>query len=330
MTLRQAQGNKAKIIGVGSCVPDKVVTNNDLAKFVETNDEWIRTRTGIQERRISDEKTATSDLAIVAAQKALKAADLPAADLDLIIVGTTSPDYLFPSVGCLLQHRLGAAKAAAFDVSAACSGFNYALNVASAFIENGTYKNILVVGADTLTKYLDWKDRGTCVLFGDGAGAVVLTASNDGSGILASWLKAEGHLGHHLIMPGGGSRDPEEKNGRFITMGGKEVFKFAVRVLEESINGVLKKAGLKVEDIDLLIPHQANIRIINHVVKKMALPKEKVYVNLHKYGNTSAASIPLALDEAIADGKIKNNDIIVLSGFGAGLTSGANVIKWGG
>ncbi|MFC1568123.1 beta-ketoacyl-ACP synthase III [Candidatus Margulisiibacteriota bacterium] len=321
---------RAKIIGVGSCVPDKVVTNNDLAKSVETNDEWIRTRTGIQERRISDEKTATSDLAIVAAQKALKAADMSAADLDLIIVGTTSPDYLFPSVGCILQNKLGATRAAAFDVSAACSGFNFALNVGSSFIENGTHKNVLVVGADTLTKYLDWKDRGTCVLFGDGAGAVVLTAADDGTGILASWLKAEGQSGHHLIMPGGGSRDPEEKNGRFITMDGKEVFKFAVRVLEESIREVLKKAGLRIEDVDLFIPHQANIRIINHVVKKMGLPKEKVYVNLHKYGNTSAASIPLALDEAIADGKIKNNDIIVLSGFGAGLTSGANVIKWGG
>jgi 3-oxoacyl-[acyl-carrier-protein] synthase-3 len=330
MSLGKTQGKKAKIIGVGSAVPDKVVTNNDLAKFVETNDEWVRTRTGIQERRISDEKTATSDLAIAAAQKALKAAGLSAADLDLIIVGTTSPDYLFPSVGCILQNKLGAAKAAAFDVSAACSGFNFALNVGASFIENGTYQNILVVGADTLTKYLDWKDRGTCVLFGDGAGAVVLTAADDGTGILASWLKAEGQNGHHLIMPGGGSRDPEEKNGRFITMDGKEVFKFAVRVLEESIREVLKKAGLKIEDVDLFIPHQANIRIINHTIKKMGLPKEKVYVNLHKYGNTSAASIPLALDEAIADGKIKKGDIIVLSGFGAGLTSGANVIKWGG
>ncbi len=321
---------KAKMIGVGSCVPEKVVTNNDLAKTVETNDEWIRTRTGIQERRVSDDKTATSDLAIMAAAKALKMSGLSADQLDLIIVGTTSPDTLFPSVGCLLQNRLKATKAAAFDVSAACSGFNFALTTASQFIENDTYKNIMVVGADTLTKYLDWQDRGTCILFGDGAGAVVLTASDDGSGILASWLKAEGHLGHHLIMPGGGSRDPEEKNGRFITMDGKEVFKFAVRVLEESIREVLKKADLQISDINLLIPHQANIRIIDHVAKKMGLPKDKVYVNLQKYGNTSAASIPLALDEALADSKIKNGDVIVLSGFGAGLTCGANVIKWGG
>ncbi len=319
---------RARIAGVGSRVPDKIVTNNDLTKSVDTSDEWIRTRTGIIERRVSNENTATSDLALAAAEKALASAKISAEEIDLIIVGTTSPDYLFPSVGCILQNKLGAKKAAAFDVSAACSGFNYALTVGCNFIENGIYKNILVVGADTLTKYLDWKDRGTCILFGDGAGAVVLTASDDGSGILANWLKAEGHLGPHLIMPGGGSRDPEEKNGRFITMDGKEVFKFAVRVLEESIKEVLKAAKLELKDINLLIPHQANVRIIDHVVKKIGLPKDKVYVNLQKYGNTSAASIPLALDEALADGKIKNNDIIVLSGFGAGLTCGANVIKW--
>jgi len=320
---------KAKIIGVGSCVPEKVVTNDDLAKLVDTNDDWIRARTGIKQRRISDENTATSDLALVAAQKALASAKISADELDLIVVGTTSPDYLFPSVACILQNKLGAKKAAAFDVSAACSGFNYALNVGNNFINNGVYKNILVVGADTLTKYLNWQDRGTCILFGDGAGAVVLTQSDDDTGIIANWLKAEGHMGDKLIMPGGGSRDPEEKNGRFITMDGKEVFKFAVRVLEESIAEVLKRANLTIEDIDLLIPHQANDRIIGHVVKKMKLPKEKVYVNLQKYGNTSAASIPLALDEALAEGKIKKGDIIVLSGFGAGLTCGANVIKWG-
>jgi 3-oxoacyl-[acyl-carrier-protein] synthase-3 len=279
---------------------------------------------------VASEQTATSDLALTAAQRALKAADFPAQELDLIVVGTTTPDYLYPSVGCIIQHKLGAGRAAAFDVSAACSGFNFALTVGASFIENGAYKNVLVVGADTSSKYLNWTDRGTCILFGDGAGSTLLTLSDNESGILAHWLKAEGHLGHHLIMPGGGSRDPEEKNGRFITMDGKEVFKFAVRVLEESIREVLKKANLKVEDVDLLIPHQANIRIINHAVKKLGLPKEKVYVNLEKYGNTSAASIPLALDEALADGKINNENIVVLSGFGAGLTCGANVIKWGG
>lgn len=319
---------RAKIIGVGSCVPPRIVTNDELAKTVETSDEWITSRTGIKERRVSDEGTATSDLALIAAERALTAAKIPAEDLDLIVVGTTSPDYLFPSVGCILQDKLKAKKAAAFDVSAACSGFNYALAVASSLIENGTYKNILVVGADTLTKYLNWKDRGTCVLFGDGAGAVVLTPSNGDSGILSNWLKAEGHLGYHLIMPGGGSRDPEQKNGRFITMDGADVFKFAVRALEESILESLKMANLKIEDIDLLIPHQANIRIINHAVKKLGLAKDKVYLNLHKYGNTSAASIPMALDEALAEGRIKKGDIVVLSGFGAGLTCGANVLRW--
>jgi 3-oxoacyl-[acyl-carrier-protein] synthase-3 len=195
-------------------------------------------------------------------------------------------------------------------------------------IESGAHKNILVIGADTLTKYLDWTDRGTCVLFGDGAGAVVLQGSNDGSGVLASWLKAEGALGHHLIMPGGGSKDPEEKNGRFIKMEGKEVFKFAVRALGESIIEVLKKAKLEIKDVDLFIPHQANIRIIDHTIKKMGLDKDKVFVNLQKYGNTSAASIPLALDEAWQAGKIKTGDLILIAGFGAGLTCGANVIKF--
>ncbi|MFA6548667.1 MAG: beta-ketoacyl-ACP synthase III [Candidatus Margulisiibacteriota bacterium] len=319
---------KAAILGVGSAIPPKVVTNDDLSKIVDTNDEWIQARTGIRERRVTDYETSTSDLAIKAAEKALTAAKLDPAKLDLIIVGTTSSDYLFPSTACILQGKLGAANAAAFDVSAACAGFNFALTTAQQYIENSTYKNILVVGADTLTKYLDWTDRGTCILFGDAAGAAVLAASSDESGILASWLKAEGQLGNTLIMPGGGSRDPEQRKGRFITMDGKEVFKFAVRVLEESINAVLKKAKLEVKDIDLLIPHQANSRIVDHVTKKMRIPAEKVFLNLQKYGNTSAASIPLALDEALVAGRIKKGDIVVLSGFGAGLTCGANVIRW--
>jgi 3-oxoacyl-[acyl-carrier-protein] synthase-3 len=319
---------KAKISGVGSAIPAKVVTNDDLAKLVQTNDEWITTRTGIKERRVADAQTATSDLALIAAEKALKSAQLSPAELELIIVGTTTPDVLFPSVACTVQGKLQAVNAAAFDVSAACSGFNFALTVATNFIENRTYKNILVIGADTLTKYLDWHDRGTCVLFGDAAGAIVLTTTEKTEGVLASWLKAEGTGGRFLVMPGGGSRDPEAKNGRFIKMDGKEVFKFAVRALEEALLTVTKKAGLTLKDVDLLIPHQANARIIDHVIKKLGLPKEKVYVNLQKYANTSAASIPLALDEALADGKIKSGSIIVLVGFGAGLTAGANIIKW--
>ncbi|MFA5839755.1 MAG: beta-ketoacyl-ACP synthase III [Candidatus Margulisiibacteriota bacterium] len=319
---------KAKIIGTGSATPSNRVTNDDLSKRLDTSDEWIRTRTGIQERRVSDATMATSDLAVIAAQKALLSANFKAEDLDLIIVGTTSPDTLFPSVACMVQDKIGATKAAAFDASAACAGFNFALTTACQYIESGMFKNILVIGADTLTKYVDWSDRTVAILFGDGAGAVILTATNDDSGIIASWLKAEGSLGKYLVMPGGGSRDPEQKKGRFIHMDGKEVFKFAVRVLEESIYAVTKKAGLAVSDIDLLIPHQANTRIIDHVSKKMGLPKEKVYVNLQKYGNTSAASIPLALDEALQDKRIKSGDIVVLSGFGAGLTCGANLIKW--
>lgn len=319
---------RAKIIGVGSALPAKVVTNADLSKIVETSNEWIKSRTGILERRVTDENTSTFDLALIACEKALASAKISPKELDLIIVGTTTPDYLFPSVACLLQDKLKAEKAVAFDISAACSGFNYALSVASSFVENGNYQNILVVGADTLCKYVDWSDRSTCVLFGDGAGAVILTSTSEEKGILASWLKSEGNLGQHLIMPGGGSRDPEEKNGRFIKMDGKEVFKFAVRVLEESIREVLNKANLKFEDVSLFIPHQANIRIIDHVIKKYHLPKEKVFVNLHKYGNTSAASIPIALDEAIQAGRIKTGDIVVLAGFGAGLTAGANLIRW--
>jgi len=319
---------KAKIIGVGSCVPPKVVTNDDLSKLVDTNDAWIRERTGIAERRVSDEGTATSDLAVIAAERALTAAKVAPEEIELILVCTCSPDMLFPSTACILQDKLKAKNAVAFDLSAACSGFNFGLAVASNFIENGQYKKILLVGADTLTKYLDWTDRGTCILFGDGAGAAVLEATKGKEGVLANFIKVEGHLGHHLIMPGGGSRDPEQRNGRFIKMDGKEVFKFAVRALEASITEVLKIAKFKVSDIDLLIPHQANIRIIDHVVKKMGLPKEKVYVNLQKYGNTSAASVPLALDEALGEGKIKSGDLLVLSGFGAGLTYGANIIRW--
>src|SRR3989339_250055 len=319
---------KARIIGTGSHVPEKIVTNHDLAKLVDTSDEWIRERTGIIERRVSSEATATSDLAIVAAEKAIAKAKVSPEEIEVIIVCTTSPDTLFPSVACILQDKLKAVNAAAFDLSAACAGFNYGLAVASSLIEAGRHKTILLVGADTLTKYLDWTDRGTCILFGDGAGAAVLTATDKNDGIIASWVKAEGILGNSLIMPGGGTRDPETKNGRFIKMDGKEVFKFAVRALETSVKEVLIQAGKSIADIDLLIPHQANIRIIDHVIKKMGLPKEKVYVNLQKYGNTSAASIPIALDEAYAAGKIKPGDLIVLSGFGAGLTYGANVIIW--
>jgi 3-oxoacyl-[acyl-carrier-protein] synthase-3 len=304
------------------------VTNDDLSKIVDTSNEWIETRTGIKERRVSDYETATSDLASLAAKNAIASAKIDPLEIDLIIVATCSPDTLFPSVGAIVQDKIGAKNAGAFDVSAACSGFNFALSIASAYIESGEFKTILVVGADTLTKYVDWTDRSVCVLFGDGAGAVVLKADNSGNGILASYIKAKGEGGKYLVMPGGGSRDPELRNSRFINMNGKEVFKFAVKALEESVEEVLKKAGLSLDKMDLLIPHQANMRIIEHVMKKISLPEKKVYVNLMKYANTSAASIPIALDEAYREGRIKSGDILVLAGFGAGLTYGSNLIKW--
>ncbi len=318
---------RAKITGTGSYVPQKVLTNFDLEKMVETSDEWITERTGIKERRVSADDEATSDLAIAAARKALDNSGTDPKDIELIMVGTSSPDMLFPSTACIVQEKLGAVNAAAFDASAACSGFNYALAAGASFIESGQYNNVLVIGADTLTKYLDWTDRGTCILFGDGAGAVMLEASTDGNGVLANHLGAYGTGSRYLIMPGGGSRDPEAKN-RFIRMDGKEVYKFASRVLPRSVKIVAEKAGIPLPDIDVLIPHQANIRIIDSALKILGLPREKVYVNLQRYGNTSAASIPIALDEASKEKRIKKGNIVALAGFGAGLTYGANIIKW--
>jgi 3-oxoacyl-[acyl-carrier-protein] synthase-3 len=325
---------KAAIIGVGAALPEKIVTNKDLTKIVDTSDEWIVSRTGIRERRVSDDKTSTGDLALNAAEKALKHANIKPEEIDLIIVGTTSPDMLFPSTACILQDKLNAPQAAGFDLSAACSGFIYALSAASKYIETETYKTVLVVGADTLSKYVNWEDRDTCVLFGDGAGAVVLTASTSGNGILNSLLGAEGGGGKYLTMPGGGSRHkltPEFilKKGHCISMEGKEVFKFAVRVLESGVKKVIEEIGLKISDISLLIPHQANTRIIDHAIKRLGLEKEKVYVNLDRYGNTSAASVPIALHEAIAEGRLKDGDLLVITGFGAGLTYGAAAVRWG-
>jgi len=318
---------RASIIGTGSYVPKKVLTNFDLEKIVDTTNEWIMERTGIRERRIAEGTEATSDLAFEAAKRALEAAKIDPKELELIIVGTSSPDMLFPSTACIIQDKIGAVNAAAFDVSAACTGFNYALAAAASFIESGAYNNVMVIGADTLAKYLDWTDRNTCILFGDGAGAVILKAASDGSGVLASYLGAEGSGGKYLIMPGGGSRDPEAKK-RYIWMNGKEVFKFAVKILPKCVKAVLEGAGLKISDISLLIPHQANTRIIDFALKSFGLSKDKVYVNLDRYGNTSAASIPIALDEASKEGRIKRGDIVVLAGFGGGLTYGANVVKW--
>lgn len=324
----------AGITGIGSAVPAQVMTNDDWAKLIDTSDEWIKTRTGISERRIADEKTASSDLAFEAAQKALASAKVDPKDIELIIVATTTPDYpIFPSVAALLQDRLGCLNAGGFDLSAACSGFAYAFCTASQFIENGTYKNVLLVGVDTLSKFVDRTDRNVCVLFGDAAGAVVLQSVKAGYGHLGSILGLRGSGAESLIVKAGGSRTPLAKENigtpeSYIYMNGKEVFKFAVTMMGEVTEQAIIKAGLTVQDIDLYIPHQANIRIIDSAMKRLGLPPEKLFVNLDKYGNTSAASIPLALDEAYRAGRVKPGQVVAVCGFGAGLTWAANVFRW--
>lgn len=326
------------ITGTGSALPEKVLTNADLSKIVETNDEWITTRTGIKERRVAGENTATSDLSILAAKRALEAAELSADKLDVIIVATCTPDHLFPSVACLVQKALGATNAAAFDVSAACSGFLYALGVGKSLLQSGTHKKALIIGADLLSKFTDWTDRGTCVLFGDGAGAMVLEANEDGTrtssaSILAIDLGADGTHTDILNIPGGGSRHPISDKGfngnpPYIHMDGKEVYKHAVTRMIETANRALERAGKKPTDLALLIPHQANLRIIESIAKRMNMPMEKVFLNIHKYGNMSAATTIVALDEARRGGRLKKGDIVELIAFGAGLTWGAAVIQW--
>jgi 3-oxoacyl-[acyl-carrier-protein] synthase III len=321
------------ISGLGSCLPDKILSNADLEKIVDTNDEWIETRTGIRERRIVDEDTALSDICVVAAQRALEDAGVHAEDIDLILVATITPDFVFPSTACILQDKLGAKKAAALDIEAGCSGFLYGLAVGSQFIATGMYNKVLVIGGETLSKILDMTDRGTCILFGDGAGAAVLSPVEDGNGFLSFVLGAQGQGGENLCMPAGGSRNPTSEETvkdrqHFIKMSGNEVFKFAVRIMGEAAVQSLEKAGLSTKDVDVLIPHQANIRIIDAAMKRLDLDRDKVIVNLDKYGNMSAASIPVALDEAVKEGRIKNGDTIVMVGFGAGLTWGACAMKW--
>lgn len=322
----------ATIAGVGSAVPSKILTNDELSKKVDTTDEWIRTRTGILERRIAGENEATSDFAYLAAKAALQMAHVNASDINVIFVATCTPDTLFPSTACRIQDRLGAENASAMDLSAACTGFNYALEIAGSYIEAGKAETVLVVGADTLSKFVDWTDRSTCVLFGDGAGAAVLRRSS-APGLLGSYLRARGAGGPLLCIPGGGTRSPMKpgESGSvkpFIYMDGKEVFKFAVEVMVESVRKVLEKCHVSLDEVAMVIPHQANIRIIDMAVKRLSLKRERVYVNLQKYGNTSAASIPLALDEAVRNGKIRKDDLVLLTGFGAGLTYGANLLRW--
>jgi len=307
------------ISGTGSYVPEKVLTNSDLEKIIDTNDEWIVSRTGISQRHICGEDITAVDLAWEAAKRALDDAEVAAEELDLIIVATVTPQNLFPSVACGVQEKLGAKKAGAFDLGAACAGFIYALEVGKQFIAAGTYEKVLVIGAETLSKFTDWKDRNTCVLFGDGAGAVVLEpAQEQETGLIASHLQADGSGGNLLKLEHGG----------FIQMNGNEVFRFAVKIMGGAVVDALEKAGLSTKDLDYLVPHQANIRIIQAAAKRLDLPMEKVYVNVDKYGNTSAASVPLALDEAVKLGKIKNGDLIALVGFGAGLTWAASIVRW--
>ncbi|MCF6095816.1 ketoacyl-ACP synthase III [Thermovorax subterraneus] len=320
------------IIGLGSYVPERVLTNQDLEKMVETSDEWIRERTGISFRRIADEDMATSDLAAKAAREAIEMAGVKPEDLDLIIGATVTPDMMFPSTACIVQHEIKATRAAAFDLSAGCTGFIYALTVAAQFVASGMYRNVLVFGAEILSKIVDWQDRNTCVLFGDGAGAAVVSAVESG-GILESILGADGGGKDLLFIPAGGSKEPAsfdtiKERKHFIKMNGNEVFKFAVKIMEESTRKVLEKANLTPQDVDLVVPHQANVRIIEAATRRLNISKEKVMVNIDRYGNMSAASIPVALYEAYKARKIKKGDKVVLVGFGAGLTWGANLIEW--
>ena len=321
------------IVGIGSYLPERVLTNADLERIVDTTDEWIISRTGIRERRMAAEGEHTSTMATAASRIALERAGVAAGDLDLIIVATITPDMPFPATACLVQEELGAAKAAAFDLEAACTGFLYALEIGRQFIESGTHKNVLIIGAEKLSSIIDWKDRNTCVLFGDGAGAAVLRRRKGARGVLATRLGSDGGKADALAMPGGGCRQPatvDSVNERihFLKMEGKEVFKNAVNAMTAAAQEVLERSGLGIGDIRCIIPHQANQRIISAVGDRLGATEGQVFVNLQKYGNTSAASVAIALDEAVREGKIERGDKILLVAFGAGLTWGATVLEW--
>jgi 3-oxoacyl-[acyl-carrier-protein] synthase-3 len=324
---------RAKVLATGAYAPRKVLTNRDLERMVDTSDEWITERTGIKERRIASEKEATSDLAYEASRDALKRAGLKPKHLDLIIVATVTPDMPLPATACLLQDRLGVKGIAAFDLNAACSGFIYALGVADGLIRSGLYRRALVVGAEALSRITDWQDRSTCVLFGDGAGAVVLEATEEDRGILSVHLYADGSMGDLLMVPAGGSRMPPSQETvrrrlHYVKMKGNETFKVAVKTLERLVVETLKANRLKPSDLALLIPHQANLRIIKATAQRLKLPLEKVLLNLDRYGNTSAASVPMALHEAAVTGRLRKGDYVLLEAFGGGLTWASALIKW--
>jgi 3-oxoacyl-[acyl-carrier-protein] synthase-3 len=323
---------RVTITGIGCYAPDRVMTNAELSQIVDTSDEWIVERTGIRERRVARPDEALSDLALPAAKDALAQADVEPSEVDLLVVATVTPDMLFPSTGAILADQLGARDAAAYDLSAGCTGFVYAIAQAHGMVSAGLAEHALVVGGDVLSKIVDWQDRSTCVLFGDGAGAVVIERAPAG-GFLGFELGADGSGGLQLYMPAGGSRAPasaETVAGRqhFAKMNGREVFKFATRVLVDSAAKVLRQAGVPVGEVDLYVPHQANVRIIDHARKKLGIPAERTVVNVDRYGNTSSGSIPLALGEAEADGRLRQGDLVLMTGMGAGLTWGSALIEW--
>jgi 3-oxoacyl-[acyl-carrier-protein] synthase-3 len=327
------QGRTCSITGVGSYVPEKILTNADLEKMVETSDEWITSRTGIKERHIAAADEFTSDMAVKAAQRAMKMAGVTGEQIDLVIVATITPDMPFPATACLVQQKIGAKRAAAFDLEAACSGFIYGLEVAQQFINSRTYDTVLVVGAEKISSIVDWTDRNTCVLFGDGAGAAILQNRENSHGLLTAVMGADGEKAELLFMPGGGSRCPASKDSvdarlHYLRMEGKETFKSAVQAMQSAAQEVLRRCELDITKIKCVIPHQANRRIIDAVGERLGATREQIFVNVDKYGNTSAASVAIALDEAVTSGKIQRGDLILLVVFGAGLTWGAAIIEW--
>jgi 3-oxoacyl-[acyl-carrier-protein] synthase-3 len=327
-------GKRAVIRGTGSSLPAKILTNADLEKMVDTSDEWITTRTGIRERRIAASDECLSTFATRAAEQALRSAGIQGRELDLVICATVTADTPFPAAACIVQDNLGARNAAAFDLSAGCTGFIYGLSVADRFIATGTYRHVLLIGAEVLSKFVDWTDRDTCVLFGDAAGAVVLTPGEAPYGVLATTMRADGKLADYIYLPAGGSREPPSErtvreHRHYIRMRGNETFKMAVRSMEDSARDVLRQAGLAPSDLDLFIPHQANRRIIDAVGSRLELREDQVYVNIDRVGNTSAASIPVALDEAVQKGLIEKGDTLLFAAFGTGLTWGAALCRWG-
>lgn len=325
---------RAAVLGVGLALPDRVVTNRDMEAIVDTSDEWIFARTGIRQRHVVSDGETTAGLGAEAARLALADAGVDASEIDLVLCATCSGDYLWPATACLIQEAIGASESGAFDLSAACSGFCYGLSVASGMIANGTVRRALVVGAESMTRHVDWTDRATCVLFGDGAGAVVMGDGQPDHGVISSVLKADGSRFGALLVPAGGTKTPLthellDSRQNCLRMNGSEVFKFAVRIMGEICLEALERAGLRAEDVDLFVPHQANIRIIDAAAQRMGLGPSRVYTNVDRYGNTGAASIPIALAEASRAGRLSDGDIVVTVGFGAGLTWGANVVRWG-